>query len=154
MNPNRIGQLSTAVQSPQPSSLQRLSMDPNAGQGDDLSALIGELSPEQLDQLLGTGDDKAALLQQQMARAQALRSPYQQGSSDSVPGELLGGLANGLMAMKRGHQEEATQAQQLQQADQTAQNQKLLLMLLRQKGSSAGPQMGDYSIPDTSYSYG
>ena len=59
---------------------------------DDVSALLGDIPPEVLQQLLGlsTIDDEDALLQQQMGMAEALRQPAQRHSTPL--GAALGGL--------------------------------------------------------------
>lgn len=62
---------------------------------DDLSSLLSQIPPEQLEQMLGLGtlDEEDALLAQQMEQAQALRKGS--GKQFSTPvGALLGGLGD------------------------------------------------------------
>lgn len=63
---------------------------------DELAALLNDPNtpPELIEQLLGLGvlDEKDALLQQQMAMAEALRQPGRQRSTPT--GALLGGLGD------------------------------------------------------------
>lgn len=62
---------------------------------DDLNALLSQMSPEELEQLLGMGtlDERGAMLNQQMAQAEALRQPSGQQHSTGW-GAALGGVGD------------------------------------------------------------
>lgn len=62
---------------------------------DDFNALLSQMSPEELEQLLnlGTMDERGALLQQQMAQAEALRQPSGRQYSTGL-GAALGGIGD------------------------------------------------------------
>jgi hypothetical protein len=62
---------------------------------DDLNALLSQMTPEELEQLLGMGtlDERGGLLQQQMMQAEALRKPSGQQYSTGL-GAALGGMGD------------------------------------------------------------
>lgn len=62
---------------------------------DDLNTLLAQMSPEELEQLLGLGtlDERGGMLQQQMAQAEALRQPSGQQYSTGW-GAALGGVGD------------------------------------------------------------
>lgn len=62
---------------------------------EDLNALLSQMSPEELEQLLsmGTLDERGDLAQQQMAQAEALRKPSGQQYSTGW-GAALGGVGD------------------------------------------------------------
>lgn len=64
----------------------------------DFNALLSQMSPEELEQLLGLGtlDERGEALQQQMALAQALQQPTGGHPSITPLGGALGALNNGL----------------------------------------------------------
>jgi hypothetical protein len=62
---------------------------------DDLNALLSQMTPEELEELLalGTLDERGGLLQQQMAQAEALRQPSGRQHSTGL-GAALGGIGD------------------------------------------------------------
>lgn len=62
---------------------------------DDLNALLSQMTPEELEQIFGMGtlDERGALLNQQMAQAEALRQSSGKQYSTGL-GAALGGLGD------------------------------------------------------------
>lgn len=80
----------------------------------DFNALLSQMSPEELEQLLGLGtlDERGEALQQQMALAQALQQPMGGQPSITPLGGALGALNNGLRYIHGQNQMEELQKQQ------------------------------------------
>lgn len=78
---------------------------------DDFEALLSTMSPEELQQILGLGtmDERGALLQQQMAQAEALRQPSGRQYSTGW-GAALGGLGDAAKFIAGSRQMDKTQA--------------------------------------------
>lgn len=59
---------------------------------DDLETLLSQMSPEELEELLrlGTLDERGALLEQQLAQAQALRQPDNRQHYSGFAGAMAG----------------------------------------------------------------
>lgn len=80
---------------------------------DDLNALLSQMSPEELEQLLGMGtlDERGGMLQQQMAQAEALRQPSGRQASTGW-GAAFGGIADGLRNIQGTQQMDTLRQQQ------------------------------------------
>lgn len=80
---------------------------------DDLNALLSQMSPEELEQLLGLGtlDERGGMLNQQMAQAEALRQPSGRQATTGW-GAAFGGAADGLRNIQGMQQMDAIRKQQ------------------------------------------
>jgi hypothetical protein len=108
----------------------------------DFSAFLASLSPEEQEQLLGMGtlDERQAMLEQQMAQAQALRQPSDSRHVTGL-GAALGGLTDGLRYVQGTREMEALRAQQEGLLGKKDAGRGLFADVLRRKqaGASAAP---------------
>lgn len=113
----------------------------------DLDALLSQLSPEEIAELMGMGtlDERGSLLDQQLAQAQALRQP-QSGPHSTGMGAALGGLGDAVRSFSGGIQELGLRDQQRGLLNQKDQGRQKFLEMLRQRQGGRVPGsagMGD-----------
>lgn len=105
----------------------------------EMDELLSQFSPEELAELIGLGtlDERGALLQDQMAQAQALRQP-QAGHHTTGMGAALGGLGDVVRGFAGARQTTALGAQQAELLGQKDKGREMFLRALRQRGQ-VGP---------------
>jgi hypothetical protein len=98
--------------------------------------LLATASPEELEQLMGLGtlDERGALLDGQLAQAQALRTNNSQGHSTGL-GAGLGGLSDVLNAYSSVRDQKAVGAEQQALAGKKDAGRNLYVELLRRRGA-------------------
>lgn len=101
-----------------------------------MEELLAQLSPEELAQLLGLGtmDERSALLQQQLAQAEALRQGGGQKYSTGL-GAALGGLGDVVNNVAGSMKAQKVNDQLLGLADEKDKRRQLYLKALRGDGS-------------------
>lgn len=125
----------------------------------ELEALLSQMDPETLKQLLGMGtlDERGQLLQQQMAQAEALRQP-QGGNYSSVGGAIGGGIGDVLRGLGGGLAQAGLGEQQQALLGQKDMGRNAYVEALRQRRQSGvvpgSAGMGDLSSAMGSYGLG
>lgn len=106
----------------------------------ELEALLASMSPEELAELMGMGtlDERAALLEQQMAQAQALRQPSGERHITGAGG-AFGGLNDAVKNVWGAYQQKQLQDQQAALLDQKDQGRSLYLDALRRRQAAGYP---------------
>ncbi|RKH08993.1 hypothetical protein D7X74_30385, partial [Corallococcus sp. CA047B] len=109
----------------------------------DAFAFISALSPEEQQQLFGMGtlDERSAMLEKQLAQAQALRQPSGK-TTDTGVGGALSGINDAMKNMYGTYKENQLQEQQMQLLNQKDDGRNLYASLLSKLGGGMGGGSG------------